>query len=154
MRRGVGSYCAKEGDENEPKHVEGGEHRDESADDEQTRASVLLMESRGEDGILAVEAAQQRHTRKGKGANQKSAISGAHPVAQSAHLPNVLFMVQRVNHRTGTEKQKGFEESVRGEVIHGRRRREEPHGHNHVAELRKGGVSEDALDVVLLARNQ
>ena len=51
---------------------------------------------------------------------------------------------------TGAEKEQCFKEGVSKQMEHGSFARRETHRHDHVAELRKRGVSQDAFDVVLL----
>ena len=41
-----------------------------------------------------------------------------HSLAQPAHLPDVLLVVQRVNHRARAEEQQRFEKGVREEMEH------------------------------------
>ena len=67
-----------------------------------------------------------------------------------AHFPDVLLVMQRVDDGAGAQEEQRLEEGVRGQVIHRRRRAVQADGHDHVAELRERGVSEDAFDVVLL----
>ena len=64
-------------------------------------------------------------------------------------LPDVLLLMAAVNHRAGAEEQQRLEERVRDEMEHAHRHAADAQAHHHVAELRNGGVSEDALDVVL-----
>ena len=55
---------------------------------------------------------------------------------------------------TGSEKEERLEKCVSKKVKHGRFARGETHRHHHIAKLRKRGVSQDALDIVLLRRDQ
>ena len=59
-----------------------------------------------------------------------------------------------VDDGAGAEEEQRLEERVRGEVIHRGSRARQADGHDHVAELRKRGVGEDAFDVVLLNGHQ
>ena len=58
-------------------------------------------------------------------------------------------MVHAHDDGAGTQEQQGLEESVRHEVKHGHRVSRGAQGHSHVAQLRQGGISHYALDVVL-----
>ena len=63
-----------------------------------------------------------------------------------------------MDHRPSPEEQHRLEESVGHQMVHSRSRRSQlrPQAdrHHHVSELRKRGIGEDTLDVVLLDRNQ
>ena len=56
--------------------------------------------------------------------------------------------------RSGAEEEKRFEKSVSEKVEHRRLSRGEADRHDHVTELGKRRVGEDALNVVLLRRNE
>ncbi len=62
--------------------------------------------------------------------------------------------MQHNNDGTGAEEEQRLEKRVREKMKHGRLVGGEPNRHDHVAQLRKRGVSEDALDVVLLRGHQ
>ena len=68
---------------------------------------------------------------------------------QAAHLPQILFAVQAVNHSARAKEQQRFEERVRHQVEDARRERAHSDAQEHVAELRDGGVGEHFLDVHL-----
>jgi len=74
--------------------------------------------------------------------------------SEAAHFPDVLLVMRAVDDRARAEEEERLEEGVREEVIHRRVVRGEADGAHHVAELREGRVSEDALDVVLLDGDQ
>ena len=54
-----------------------------------------------------------------------------------------------MNHRTGGEEEQRFEEGVGHQVEDGRRISRDSARHEHVAELRDGGVGQDTLDISL-----
>jgi len=58
-------------------------------------------------------------------------------------------VVHGEDHGAGAEEQKRLEEGMGEEVEHADRIGAHPHGDEHVAELRAGRISDDALDVVL-----
>ena len=103
-----------------------------------------------EDGVLAEKAAQRPHARQCQRADHERPIRHRHFLSQCAHLPDVLLVVHRVNHRASAKEQQCLEERVRGEMEHARFGSGQTHAHDHVAELRECRVSEDAFDVVLL----
>ena len=54
-----------------------------------------------------------------------------------------------VDDRAGAEEQQRLEERVGDQMEHAHRHAADAEAHHHVAELRDGGVGEDAFDVVL-----
>src|SRR5215207_10233069 len=70
-------------------------------------------------------------------------------LSKTAVKTHVLLMVHRMDDRAGAEDQQRFEEGVREQVEHGRAVGAHPRREEHVAELRAGRISDDALDVVL-----
>ena len=77
-----------------------------------------------------------------------------HQFPQAAHFPDVLFVMRRVNDRAGAEEQERFEKSVGEEVHDAGRDAAHAERYHHQAQLRDGGVSQDAFDVCLGDRNQ
>ena len=62
--------------------------------------------------------------------------------------------MKRNQNRTGTKEEQGFEEGMGKQMKHGGFAGSEPHRHDHVAELGKSGIGQNAFDVVLLRRDQ
>ena len=58
-------------------------------------------------------------------------------------------MVHSHDDRTRSQKQQGFEESMRHQMEYGHRVSRCAQGDRHIAQLRQGGVSHHPLDVVL-----
>ena len=58
-----------------------------------------------------------------------------------------------VNHRAGAQEQQSFEKRVRDEMEHPDCDSTDAETHHHIAELRHGGVSKDAFDIVSLLLN-
>jgi hypothetical protein len=98
---------------------------------------------RPEAGEEEWEAAEREHAdgidREGDG----------HVLAQAAHAADVLLAGAAVDDGACAEEEQGFEEGVGDEVEHADGDSADSEAHHHVAELRDGGVSEDALDVPL-----
>ena len=69
--------------------------------------------------------------------------------AQAAHAADVLLFVAAVDDRARAQEEQRFEERVGDEVEHADGDAADAEADHHVAELRDGGVGEDALDVVL-----
>src|SRR5882762_7429112 len=65
---------------------------------------------------------------------------------------DVLLFMAAVNDRSRAHEQQGFEKGVRDQMKHPDGRAAGAQTDHHVAELRDGGVGEDAFDVVLRNR--
>ena len=59
-------------------------------------------------------------------------------------------MMERNEDGTRAEKEQRFKEGVGEQMEHGGLPRGETDGHDHIAELRKRGIGQNTLDVVLL----
>jgi hypothetical protein len=70
-------------------------------------------------------------------------------IAQAAHAANVLLLVAAVDDGACAQEEQRLEEGMRDEMEHADGDAADAEAHHHVAELRDGGVGEDALDVVL-----
>ena len=143
----LGTGRAEEGDDDEPGHVKCGETGGEEADP--VKRGVIKIGD-GEEVILAEESGERRHAAEGEHADGKGPEGEGDFVEQAAHFPDVLLFVEGVDDRAGGEEEERLEEGVGGEVEHGGIGAAATDGHDHVAELREGGIGEDALDVVLL----
>ncbi len=87
--------------------------------------------------------------RDGKRRAQQRDRRDLHVLEQAAHLPQILFAVQAVNHRARAQEEQRFEERVRHQMKDAGRKRAHADAQKHVAELRNGGVRENFLDVDL-----
>src|SRR5437764_15172485 len=110
--------------------------------------------SEREDSVLAEKSAERREPDERERANHESEKRDAETAGEPAHFPDVLLVMEHDDDRAGAEKKKRFKKRVREEMEHRRFAGREAHGHDHVAELREGRVGEDALDVVLLRRDE
>ena len=115
---------------------------------------IFLFQRLRQNGILRVKSAERRHTAQGQRGEQERPECHRHFLAQPAHLPDVLLVMERDDDRAGAQEQQCLEKCVRGQVKHRSRRATQPNSHDHVAELRKRRVGQDAFDVVLLDGNQ
>ena len=68
---------------------------------------------------------------------------------QTAIVAHVLFVVHRVDDRTGTKEQHRLKERVRQQVEHRSRVNPNARRHEHVAQLGTGRIGDHAFDVVL-----
>ena len=151
VRRGVRARTTEERDVVKAEHVKRRQCRNRHREHEQADA---VLDGRGENRVLAEEPAERRHAAQRQRADEKGPVRDGQFFLQSAHVPNVLLVMQRVNHRAGAEEKHRLEERVRREVKHRRRGRVDADREHHVAELRERRVGEDALDVILLHRHQ
>ena len=150
--RVFGAGLAEERDHEGAGHVEGGQESDEDSDGEECLVAVV---GGGEDFLLGPETGGDvRHGDEGGGADGEGVAGDGHFFQQTAHFPDVLFVVAGVDDRAGTEEKQRLEPGVGEEVEHARLTDEQADGHHHVSELREGGVGEDFLDVILLGGHQ
>src|SRR3984957_18337305 len=147
MLGGGSAGRAEEGDDHEARHGESGEKGREDADPVKAGASGV---SGGEEIVLAEKSGERREAAEGQHTDGERPESERDFVEEAAHFPDVLFLVEGVDDGTGGEEEDRLEESVGAEVKHGGVGAAATDGHDHVAELREGGIGEDALDVVLL----
>ncbi len=138
---------AEEDHDEKSRHVKGGE---EGGEEREIEDGGVLLQRDGEDGILAEETAERRAADEGERADEEGAEGDAQLAGEAAHFPNVLLVMEHDDDGTGAEEEQRLEERVGEKMEHGRVARGEAHRHDHVAELRKRGVGEDAFDVVLL----
>ena len=103
-----------------------------------------------EDAVLAVKPAERRQASERQRAHHEGPERDRHLLAQPAHLPDVLLVVDRNDDGAGAQEQQRLEERMGRQMEHRRRRAVEANGHHHVAELRERRIGQDALDVVLL----
>ena len=151
MLRRLASRFSEENNENEPHHVERGQERGEKTERENRR---VVFVGEGEDRVLAKKSAERRETDQRERADTEGEKCYLHASAERAHLPNVLLVMQHDDDRAGAEEEQRLEKRVREKMKHRRFAGSETDRHNHVAELREGGVGEDSFDVVLLRRDQ
>ena len=111
-------------------------------------------ESRADDHVLAVPAAQEWSARDGKHADQHRDRGDLHLGEEAAHLPQVLLVMAAVDDAAGTQEQERLEEGVREEVQQPGNPAADTQRQHHVAELRAGREREYALDVRLNQRDR
>ena len=146
--RRIAPRFSEEHNENQPHHVERGQECGEKTK-QKNRRVVFVGES--EDCVLAEESAERRTTdQRQRADSERRERSVCSFPASAAHLPDVLLVMQHDDDRTGAEEEQRLEKRVREKVKHRRFTGSQTDGHHHVAELRQGGVGEDAFDVVLL----
>src|SRR5690606_8006697 len=102
-----------------------------------------------DDVLFRVETREERRTHQSQRTDQESQPGNGHVLAQTTHIADVLIVVHTDNYRTSAQEQQGFEESVCHQVEHSGRVSRSTQSHRHVTQLGQGGVSHNALDVVL-----
>ena len=108
-----------------------------------------MYEGVGHDLVFAPEPGQREDAGNGQGAHQKRGVGPRNPVAQPAHLPDVLLARHGMDDGTGREKEQGFEVGMGRQVEDGGRIGADPTGQEHVSELAHRGIGQHALDVGL-----
>src|SRR5260221_6868638 len=72
----------------------------------------VMFESRSNNSVFAPESSEGRTAGQGQGADQKSPEGDRHVALQSAHVPDVLLMMQTDNHRACSQEKKGLKKGV------------------------------------------
>ena len=143
----VAARLAEEHDHHQSQHVERGQKGREKREPKDRR---IFFVGEREDRVLAEEPAEWRKADQRERADHESEKRDSQPAGESAHLPDVLLVMEHHDDRTRAEEKQRFEEGVREQMEHRRLARRQTDSHDHVAELRQGRVGEDPLDVVLL----
>ena len=144
-----------ESEEEQTEHVE---RREAAREERKSKDDVMLPLECGEnDFVLGEESGERRNARNRENGNQRASVCELHLFAESAHRVEVV-RADLMDEATGDEEQAALEEGVRKDV----ECRSGPTGDgddlpnlacakrkHHVTELRKRGVGEDALDVLL-----
>ena len=102
-----------------------------------------------EDFILAPKAGKEGDAAECQHAGAVGVEGDAHVFFQAAHVADVLLAGAAVDDRACAQEQQRFEKRVGDEMEHADGGAADSEADHHVAELRNGGVGEDALDVVL-----
>ena len=126
-----------------------GDHAQERSPERQPGHGLRAGMQRQDDAVLGIEARKQRHADQRQRARQRCPVRNGHVFAQAAHVAHVLIVVHGHDDRPCRQKQQGLEKGVREQVKqrHGISRRPQPH--DHIPQLRQGGVGHHPLDVVL-----
>ena len=153
MQEGVsGERLARGGGEDVAdlaRHVEGGKQR---ANGSHVKRRVRERPVVGgvEDFVLAPEAGEeQREAAEREHADRVGGEGKRHESAQTAHVADVLLAIAAVDDGACAEEEQCLEEGMRDEMEHAHGNAADAEAHHHVAELRDGGVGEDALDIEL-----
>jgi hypothetical protein len=143
----IPAFLSFKGKREEAEHIERRHPRpgktDEPEDDVSTR------ECPPEDLILAEKTGQRRDACDGNRGNQERAERRRKRLFQSSHLPDVLFLMHRMNDGPRAQKKERLEESVGHNVKDAGTECPDAEGQEHVSQLADGGIREHFLDVVL-----
>ena len=135
-----------EGEDFEPAHVVGGQHRREQREHPE---ALVVGEGVVEHVALGPEARERRDPDDGQPADAEGDRGPAHVAAQRAHALEVLLVMEAVDHRSRPEEEERLEERVHHHQEDGGGVGARADGQHHVADLRHGGEREHALDVGL-----
>src|SRR2546430_12174431 len=98
----LGLFRTIKNDENEPEHVKRRQNCDNLSEREEP--VLVMFRSLSEESILAEEAAHGPHASQCQRASDKGPKRNGHFLSQSAHFPDVLFVVQGDDNRAGSEE--------------------------------------------------
>ena len=133
-------------------HAEGVQRSDEHTQQHThigiASAGPMRLSHSFDEGVLAIEAGEERRTDQCQSTDQRSPIGDRHAMAQTAHLAHVLLMVHGDDDRTGSQEQQGLEEGMSHQVKDCRAIGRRAQCDGHITELRQSGISHDTLDVV------
>ncbi|OPZ93761.1 MAG: hypothetical protein BWY72_02428 [Bacteroidetes bacterium ADurb.Bin416] len=144
---------APENPEIQPEHVESGQTCSQVED---AKNQLIVFKRGNQYFILTEETGKRWNTSNGQAGNQKSNVCNGEVLTQSTHILHFIT-VNGVNHGTGTQEEEGLEESVGGQVEHGRHvtqsfvpiKTGNAQGRNHVGNLRDRREGQHAFDVSL-----
>src|SRR6476646_1390403 len=113
MRVMVASIFSEECHEVRAEHIEGGETGRKSAHPEHPGR---MRVGRGQNGVLTEESGEARESRNGETGNTKREEGNGHCLSQAAHVAQILFTREAVDHAARAEEEQGLKESVRHQV--------------------------------------
>ena len=150
---GIAARLAEEGHEHQPPGVEAGEQRgdDQRPEGESAFGGIGALDDRvlREEAGKADVGQRDAHPRQRQRADHHRPEGQRDLAPEVAVIAHVLLMVHGGDHRARPEKQQRLEEGVRQQVEHGHRIDAHAGGHEHVTQLRAGGIGDHPLDVVL-----
>ena len=132
-----------------PGHVEGGERVRRSRPCRTGACEMLQLCAAWRMASLHQKPEKKREAAEREHAGGVGEEGDGHGFLQSAHAADVLLAGAAMDDGAGAEEEQRLEEGVGDEVEHADGDAADAEAHHHVAELRNGGVGEDALDVVL-----
>ncbi len=139
--------------EDQEVHAETVERRDEDARHQQPvgigGTGDLRVAYRLDDGVLGEETGKAGESDQRQGAEQRRDPGDLHVLADAAHVADVLIVVHADDHRARRQEQQRLEEGVGHEVEQACCVGRCTQSGDHVTQLGKGGIGDDALDVVL-----
>src|SRR5579884_1685999 len=140
---------SEEHQDEQPEHIKRCESRRDCRHNPEDLAVMFSGPGCAENCILTEEAREAWNSANGQCSCQKRPERPGHLPAQSTHFANVLDSAHSVNHASGSQKEQGFEKSVRHQMEDAGSVSADTAGEKHVTELADGGIGQDLLDVLL-----
>src|SRR5580692_683544 len=134
-------------------HVERRKQRSEKTNEPEGFASRTVLKRGVENGVFRKESCKGEKAGYGQDGCGHGPECDGHLLAQTAHLAQILLAAKAVDDGASSQEEQCLEEGMRHEVEDCRGISGDTAAQKHVAELRDGGVGEDAPDVVLDQRN-
>ena len=123
-------------------------HPGERQEMRRRRQQQVGVPERLDDGLLGEKAGEARHSDQRQRADGECGRGHRHAPPEAAHLPDVLPVMHRQDHRPRRQEQQRLEERVREQMENAGRIGRSAERHGHVAELGQGRIGDDLLDVV------
>jgi hypothetical protein len=102
-----------------------------------------------DDGVLRVEAAEERRADQCQCADPHREVGDRHVLAQAAHVAHVLIMVHADDDRAGRQEQQRLEEGMGHKMENSAIPGPNAQRQKHIADLAHRGIRQNALDVGL-----
>src|SRR3990170_3283329 len=153
-RVAIGAALAKKDEKELTKHIKGCKPCACHPQHPKQRRAVRARKSLPQDFVLGKKASGQRGARNRQNGNGKCPEGIRHRAPQPSHLPHILLSPHGMDNAARTKKEASLKKGVGHEVKDGGAVGCYSGGEKHVAKLADGGVSENALDVILSERNR
>src|SRR6202140_2121544 len=139
------AIITKECQEPEAEHIKGSNECSGHADRPVHPTSIWTRVCLPQNLVFRKKSGQRRKAGNRESSNRHGQERPRHVIPQAAHLAHVLFARHTMDDRTSDEKKQALEESMRHQMENAPGECPYAAGHEHVSELRYGGVGQHLL---------